>query len=44
MNNFDKKFEDEEVLIINEDVQVIEYAPQVFAFLRNLDYIDHKIR
>ena len=35
--------QDEEVLIINEDVSVIEYAPTVFAFLRQLDGIDKNI-
>ncbi|CDW83493.1 phosphatidylinositol phosphate kinase [Stylonychia lemnae] len=33
--------EDEDVLIINEDVQVTEFAPDVFAFLRDLDGFDH---
>ena len=35
--------EDEDVLIINEDVKITEFAPDVFAFLRNLDGIDNKI-
>ena len=30
----------EQVLIINEDIQIIEYAPKVFAYLRKLDNID----
>lgn len=33
---------EEEVLVINEDVHVIEYAPHAFAFLRNLDQIDNQ--
>ena len=28
------------MLIINEDIQIIEYAPKVFAYLRKLDNID----
>jgi hypothetical protein len=32
----------EEVLVINEDVKVTEYAPMAFAFLRRLDEIDHE--
>lgn len=35
--------EEEEVLIINEDVKVTEYAPHIFAFLRNLDGINSHI-
>lgn len=31
------------MLVINEDVKVTEYAPDVFAFLRQLDNIDHSI-
>ncbi len=35
----------ESVLIINEDVTVIEYAPKVFAYLRQLDGIDkHQLK
>lgn len=30
-------------MIINEDVQITEYAPHVFAFLRNLDGINHNV-
>lgn len=30
-------------MIINDDVSVTEYAPEVFAFLRTLDNIDHNI-
>lgn len=34
--------EDEEVLVINEDVHVTEYAPYAFNFLRTLDDIDNQ--
>lgn len=30
-------------MIINEDVIVTEYAPDIFAFLRNLDGIDQNM-
>jgi 1-phosphatidylinositol-4-phosphate 5-kinase len=40
----DKKAEaEEEVLIINEDVSVTEYAPKVFGYLRQLDNIDNHL-
>ena len=44
-NLFKKNLEDddEDVLIINEDVRVTEYAPDAFAFLRNLEGIDNDI-
>ena len=32
--------EEEDVIIINETVKVTEYAPDPFAYLRNLDAID----
>jgi 1-phosphatidylinositol-4-phosphate 5-kinase len=35
--------EEEEILVINEDVRVTEYAPEVFGFLRHLDNIDKNI-
>lgn len=41
--NMMDKIEDDEMLVINEDVKVTEYAPDVFAFLRQLDNIDHNI-
>ena len=31
----------ENVLVINEDVQITEYAPRAFAFLRSLDEISN---
>lgn len=34
---------EEEVLVINEDVRITEYAPECFAFLRGLDKIDQDI-
>ena len=27
---------------MNEDVKITEFAPDVFAYLRNLDQIDHE--
>lgn len=33
--------DEEEILVINEDVHVTEYAPHAFAFLRTLDDIDN---
>ena len=30
-------------IVINEDIYVTEYAPDVFAFLRSLDNIDNDI-
>ena len=39
----DAEKDEEEVLIINEDVKVTEYAPKVFAFLRQLDSIDNNM-
>lgn len=38
----DQMFEDDNLLIINEDVKIIEYAPKIFAFLRKLDDISQK--
>ena len=35
--------EEEDVIIINETVKVKEYAPDSFAFLRNLDEIDQNV-
>ena len=35
--------QDEDVLVINEDVTITEYAPEAFAFLRQIDHIDHSI-
>ena len=35
--------EEEDVLIINEDVKVTEFAPDCFAFLRNLDGINQDV-
>lgn len=37
------KIEDEEKLIINEDISITEYAPDVFAYLRRLDGIDSDV-
>lgn len=36
-----KVLEEEEDLIINEDIKVTEFAPDIFAFLRGVDNIDH---
>ena len=33
----------ESKLVINEDIEVTEYAPDVFAFLRIMDGYDNKI-
>ena len=30
---------DDDRLTINEDIEIIEYAPDIFAFLRSLDHI-----
>lgn len=30
--------DEKKVLVINEDMVVTEYAPDVFAFLRNMDF------
>jgi 1-phosphatidylinositol-4-phosphate 5-kinase len=40
--NLPKALEEEEDLIINEDIKVIEFAPDVFSFLRQIDNIDHE--
>lgn len=34
---------DEDILVINEDVFVTEYAPKAFAFLRSLDDINNDL-
>ena len=31
------------MLVINEDIEVTEYAPDVFAFLRQKDGYDNKV-
>ncbi len=37
-------YEDEEdVIVINEKVKVTEYAPDAFAYLRNLDQISNDV-
>lgn len=34
---------DDDRLVINEDIYITEYAPNVFAFLRQLDGIDNNV-
>jgi hypothetical protein len=41
-SNLHKVVEEEEDLIINEDIKVIEFAPDIFTFLRRIDNVDHE--
>lgn len=40
--NLDPLLEDDR-LVINEDIYITEYAPDVFAYLRKLDNIDNSV-